>query len=309
MRYVDLFCGMGSFAAALDALGGECVLACDACPSARRVYERNHGLLPAGKVEDIDAQAVPDHAILCAGFPCQPFSRAGPKNGFADPRGTLFSHVLRILAAKQPALVLLENVPALRTHDEGRTFRAILGWLDEAGYETEHAVLLASDYGCPQTRRRLFIAGRRRGACTDGGQGEGGGARWSVLGGVSAFRARVTLSDLLGLPFERPFAFTIRCGGRLSGVDNRHNWDRYRLSDGTTYTLKVEDALSIQGFSPSFFDGCGLSARQKWRLLGNTIPTAFTRAIAHCAMAALPASAAAQGETTRASLHHLQSAV
>ena len=125
MRYIDLFCGMGSFTYSFERLGFECVMACDICPLARQNFEHNFGLKPKGNIEEIDAQSVPDHDVLCAGFPCQSFSRAGLHNGFLDPRGTMFFHILRIIDAKAPPYVVLENVPTLLTHDNGRTFKTI----------------------------------------------------------------------------------------------------------------------------------------------------------------------------------------
>jgi len=269
MRYADLFCGMGSFTHSFHRLGGfECVFACDSSAAARTVFEANHGVRPEGKIEAVDAASVPDHDVLCAGFPCQPFSFAGAKEGFADARGTLFFHIVRILREKKPSFVILENVPALLHHDGGRTFASILSHLGEAGYGTEHAVATSSDYGCPQGRKRLFVVGRRADLPP----------LPSPVLDFSSYESRTTLSDLLGLAFERDFAYTIRCGGKRSGLGDRHNWDTYRLAGGEVHTLTVREALLLQGFGEEYAFP-GISETTKWHLLGNTIPTVFTRMI------------------------------
>lgn len=264
VRYVDLFCGMGSFTYSFHRLGFECALACDIDPTARRNFEHNFGLRPVGDITQLDAADVPDHDVLCAGFPCQPFSHAGRHDGFGDTRGTMFFHVLRIVERKRPRCVVLENVPALLTHDGGRTFRTIVAHLDGAGYAAEHAVLKCSDYGLPQQRRRLFIVAIARDAPPSA----------PVLD-LQSYRGVTTLSDFFGRAFERPFAYTIRCGGRRSGLRDRHNWDTY-VVDGAEHRLTLDEARRLQGFDE--YELIGVET-QRWKLLGNTIPTVFTRMI------------------------------
>ena len=263
MRYIDLFCGMGSFTYSFERLGYECVMACDVCPTARANFEHNFGIKPQGNIEEIDEERVPDHDVLCAGWPCQSFSRAGLHRGFRDERGSLFSHVMRIIDAKAPMYVVLENVPTLLTHNDGRSFKTIDASLRRAGYAVEFDVLNCADYGLPQLRRRLIIVAFQT----------------SISDRIdrpilccSEYRRVVTLSDMFGRPFQRPFAFTIRCGGRCSGIDDRHNWDSYRVGS-EVITLTLDDARRLQGFDEYVMGG---SATQQWKLLGNTIPTIFT---------------------------------
>ena len=276
MRYVDLFCGMGSFSYSFRKLGFRCVFACDICAVARANYEHNFGLRPEGDVERV--VSLPAHDVLCAGFPCQPFSHAGRHGGFEDARGTLFFHVMRLVEASRPTYVVLENVPALKTHDGGRTFAVVCDCLRRAGYRVAHAVLTASDYGLPQRRKRLLVLATRDDGetCDDATQDDETRDKGEGDLDFSAHRARVTLSDFFGRAFDRDFAYTIRCGGRASGIGDRHNWDAYRV-DGEIHHLTLDEAKRLQGFGDDYVL-VGPATRQ-WKVLGNTIPTVFTHLI------------------------------
>lgn len=118
-----------------------------------------------GDIKAIDAMALPEFDLLVGGFPCQSFSIAGKRGGFSDTRGTMFFEVARILKAKQPRLLLLENVKGLLSHDEGRTFATIIGTLDELGYDVQWQLCNSKDYGVPQNRERIIIVGHLRGYC------------------------------------------------------------------------------------------------------------------------------------------------
>ena len=159
--FIDLFAGMGSFHYSWARLGRDfrCVAASEICEPARRVYEANHGLAPLGDICDIDPSALPPFDVVCAGFPCQPFSRAGHGRGFDDARGTMFSQVMRIALGgpRKPSVIVLENVPRLLRHDEGRSFATVCAALVAEGYDIVHKVLKCSDYGIPQMRKRLFV--------------------------------------------------------------------------------------------------------------------------------------------------------
>lgn len=113
----------------------------------------------------IEAEGVPDFDLLCAGFPCQAFSIAGRREGFADARGTLFFEIARLVKAKRPAYFLLENVPGLLSHDKGQTFHTILSTFSELGYHVEWKVLNSKDFGVPQSRKRVYIVGYLDGRC------------------------------------------------------------------------------------------------------------------------------------------------
>lgn len=161
-RFVDLFSGIGGFHQALSSFGGKCVLASDIDANAIRVYKNNYGIDSGINIRDIKDEDVPDHEVLCAGFPCQAFSKAGKQQGFMDQtRGTLFFEVARILNVKHPKYILLENVRNLVSHDNGNTFRVICETLKSLGYRIpkEPLILSPHQFGVPQVRERVYIPG------------------------------------------------------------------------------------------------------------------------------------------------------
>lgn len=163
-RFVDLFAGLGGFRLALEAQGMTCVFGSDYDKHAAEIYRANFGDDIYSDVSTLDAESLPDFDVLCGGFPCQPFSPAGSRKGFEDARGTVFFDVCRIVEAKQPAVVFLENVKSLLTHDSGNTFKVIVSSLEKLGYTVSYQVLNALDFGVPQSRERVIIV-----ACKDDG--------------------------------------------------------------------------------------------------------------------------------------------
>lgn len=159
-KFIDLFCGIGGFHQAMESLGGECVFASDIDPDCRKTYEANYGIRPAGDITKIDARDIPVHDVLCGGFPCQAFSKAGNRLGFDDPtKGTLFFDICRILEYHHPKYALLENVRNLASHDHGNTWRVIHDKLEELGYNLlSNPVIFSPHYvGIPQHRERVYI--------------------------------------------------------------------------------------------------------------------------------------------------------
>lgn len=167
VRFIDLFCGIGGFhlgmaeACRARGLAAECVFSSDIDPHCQTMYEANFGLRPFGDISALPESDVPQHDILLAGFPCQPFSVIGQMKGFQDTRGTLFFDIARILNAARPRAFVLENVKQLAGHDGGRTLATIQTTLEQLGYRLWHTVLNALDYGLPQKRERIFIVGSR----------------------------------------------------------------------------------------------------------------------------------------------------
>lgn len=156
--FISLFAGIGGFDQGLKNLGGECVFASEIDKYATQAYAAIHGgEVLHGDVMAINAEDVPDHDVLTAGFPCQSFSIAGNRGGFEDARGTLFFEVARIAAHKQPKVMILENVKGLIGHDGGKTLDTILKTLAEIGYRVDFEVLNSKYFGVPQNRERLFI--------------------------------------------------------------------------------------------------------------------------------------------------------
>jgi len=160
--FIDLFAGIGGFRIPSQELNGKCVFTSEFNYHAQRSYEINFGEVPFGDITKLDLNIVPNHDILMAGFPCQPFSISGKMKGFEDTRGTLIYNVLKIIELREPKVVLLENVKHLVHHDEGRTLKIILKHLEELGYKTSCEILNASDFGVPQNRERIIIVGHKK---------------------------------------------------------------------------------------------------------------------------------------------------
>lgn len=160
LTFIDLFAGIGGFHQALSSLGGKCVFACDIDDDCRKTYESNYGIRPEKDITKINASDIPKHDFLCAGFPCQAFSKAGKRLGFEDEtKGTLFFDVCRILEYHKPKYALLENVRNLASHDHGNTWRVIHDKLEALGYNLlPEPVIFSPHYiGIPQHRERVYI--------------------------------------------------------------------------------------------------------------------------------------------------------
>ncbi|MDR1403787.1 MAG: DNA (cytosine-5-)-methyltransferase [Tannerellaceae bacterium] len=168
LKFIDLFCGIGGFRQAMEeacrehGLLPDCVFSSDIDPACQFSYEENFGERPFGDITQANEKDIPDHDVLFAGFPCQPFSIIGQRKGFEDTRGTLFFDIARILKEKQPKAFILENVKQLVGHNKGQTLHVILHTLRELGYHVQYAVLNALDYGLPQKRERVLIVGHRQ---------------------------------------------------------------------------------------------------------------------------------------------------
>ena len=134
------------------------MFACNINANCRTVYERNFNIKPFGDIVSVRADDIPDHDLLYAGFPCQPFSIIGKREGFRDKRGFLFLEIARIIAEKRPAAVLLENVKQLATASGGQVMAYIISTLELLGYEVDWRIFNALDYGLPQKRERVLIA-------------------------------------------------------------------------------------------------------------------------------------------------------
>ena len=164
MRFVDLFAGLGGFHEALGKVGGECVFASEINSDLAELYKKNFGITPSGDIREIDISSIPDHDILCAGFPCQPFSKAGKQEGLSCPQwGDLIDYVIQILKTKEPRFFIIENVPNLVKHNHGKTREKIINRLEKVGYDVDFSLLSPHMFGIPQKRSRAFIIGDREG--------------------------------------------------------------------------------------------------------------------------------------------------
>ena len=183
--FIDLFAGIGGIRLPFQNLGGECLFSSEWDKFSIKTYAANFGELPKGDISKISSNEIPSHDVLLAGFPCQAFSQAGLRKGFADTRGTMFFEIQRILAAKQPKAFLLENVKQLKGHDKGKTLKTILEILrgendlnipddypvseevrnsmnKKLNYAVDFRVLRANNFGVPQKRERIYIVGFNR---------------------------------------------------------------------------------------------------------------------------------------------------
>ncbi|WP_338792774.1 HpaII family restriction endonuclease [Bernardetia sp. MNP-M8] len=278
-KFIDLFAGIGGFHLAMHRLGGECVFASEIDEYARLTYQENYQKTSPKLFENnlfnkdirtVSPKDLPDFDVLCAGFPCQPFSQAGYKRGFADnhssERGNLFFNIAEILEAKKPKAFFLENVRGLVTHDKGKTFKIIRNILEnELGYSFYYKVVHASDYGLPQLRPRVFIVGFR-----DEGF-------MNSFNFPAPIPLKFTMSDVWQGECSREIGFTIRVGGRGSDITDRRNWDNY-LVDGELRRLSYIEAKKMQGF-PNDFE-FPVSKTQAIKQLGNSVAVDAVEAVA-----------------------------
>ncbi len=160
-KFIDLFAGIGGFHYALNSFGACCSYASEWDHSAAMTYFINHGIMPDGDITKVNEKDIPEHDIMCGGFPCQAFSISGKQRGFEDTRGTLFFDMARIASYRKPKVIFMENVKNLLQHDNGRTFKIILETLHQLDYNVHYKVLNSGDFGVPQHRERIYIVAFR----------------------------------------------------------------------------------------------------------------------------------------------------
>lgn len=288
-RCADFFSGIGGFHIAATNLGHEVVFACDIDRDARRAYQHNFGLAPWGDIEELRPDEVPDHDLLMAGFPCQPFSIIGNREGFEDPRGSLFFELLRFIEAKAPRAIVLENVKQLATADNGSVIRRILSELESLGYSTSYKVLNALDFGLPQKRERTIIVASN--------EIELRGWRWAE--GDSPMRplAGILESDpdpkhfvSQSIKAKRRLAHTAPSSPMIwhenkGGNVSSHEWS-CALRAGASYNYLLVDGmrrptprelLRLQGFPDDWEIVCTDSQTRKQ--VGNAVPVPMVQAV------------------------------
>lgn len=263
-RFIDLCCGIGSFHLAASELDFECVMACDILKTARQTYKANYDMKPLKDLRDIDYSKF-SAEIVFSGNPCQSFSNIGKHGGLEDERGDLFNFIIEnIMSLRRFPIFVFENVVGLLSHEEGRTFSFLKEKIEEKGYSVLYKVLLCSDYGIPQNRKRVFIICLLK-------PFRHNEAKFDEI--LENAKSKISLTEYLdnGHDFKRETAFTVRCGGVASPIDSKQNWDGYYLTNGETYRLTLEDMKELQGF-PKEFELIGTRSEQQ-KMLGNTIPT------------------------------------
>ena len=308
--YIDLFAGIGGFHQDADACGGKCLFASEIDEAARKAYAANYGLTPQGDLTKIDAADIPDHDVLFAGFPCQPFSIIGARRGFDDTRGTLFFEIARILDAKRPRLFILENVKQLRGHDHGRTFARILQELDALGYNVSWKILNALDFGLPQKRERTIIVGfRNRLVKFDFPQGGGPGKLEDILENDADVDPKYFASEHIRK--KRLERHTSECYPAIWHENKSGNVSSYpyscALRAGASYNyllvngvrrLTPREMLRLQGFPDSFKIVC--TDTQTRKQAGNAVPVNMIRAVLREALRADDAAQKAELSTKEA---------
>jgi DNA (cytosine-5)-methyltransferase 1 len=269
--FADLFAGIGGFHLAFHNLGATCVFASESDIHARKTYKHNFFKASsalftsgnfAGDITKVNAAAIPDFDILCAGFPCQPFSQAGLQKGFADTRGTLFFDIVRILKEKRPAAFFLENVRGLYKHDNGKTFALIQKFIEGLGYSFHYKIVKACDYGLPQYRPRLFMVGFRD--------------KTIPFSFPEPQKLTITMPDVFKAHCSRDIGFTLRVGGRGTGINDRRNWDSY-LVNGKVRRLTSIEGKRMMGFPEKF--EFPVSETKAMQQLGNSVAVSAMQAV------------------------------
>lgn len=265
LKFIDLFAGIGGFHLALSNLGMKCVFASEFDEAARKTYLANHNLDENFFNTDIRSASydqIPDHDILCAGFPCQAFSHVGKRVGITDgsnsERGNLFYCISEILEIKKPRAFILENVRGLVNHDNGNTFKIIKDELEAQGYVIYHKVLKASEFGRPQHRPRIFIVGFNKDQVDTS----------IPFNFPEPIPLNMTMSDVWEGECSRDIGFTLRVGGKSSPIDDRRNWDGY-IVDGEIKRISPKEGKRMMGFPDHFiFPG---TKSQAMKQLGNSV--------------------------------------
>ena len=228
-KYIELFAGIGGFRSALDGLGGECVFASEIDKYASQAYKALYDGAPElhGDITKIDTHDIPDHDVLVGGFPCQAFSISGKRKGFEDARGTLFFEIARIASAKQPRLMLLENVKGLLSHDGGNTFETMCVILNDIGYAIDFKVLNSKHFNVPQNRERIFIVADR----------DAEDAEWDVTGSDVVAKAKRRAQALGVRTFNFDWPENGEVNTRLRDVLETKVDEKYYLGEEKTAKL------------------------------------------------------------------------
>ena len=266
ITFIDLFAGIGGFHCAFASLDAKCSFVCEIDSNAKKTYMANFKIdenIFASDITKIASENIPNHDILCAGFPCQPFSQAGFKKGFEDTRGTLFFDIARIIKSKQPKAFFLENVAHLLKHDNGNTFNIIKQTLLDLGYSFYYKIIKASDFGLPQNRARLFMVGFKN-------------DKLQNFEFPKPIPLKLTMSDIFGGNCDKKIGYTLRVGGRGSKITDRRNWDSYSV-DGKIVRIEVNEAKKMQGLPDDFV--FPVSSTQAMKQLGNSVAIPVIKAV------------------------------
>ena len=293
IKFIDLFAGIGGMRLAFEASGGTCVFSSEWDKYAQKTYEANFGDMPFGDITKISERDIPKFDLLLAGFPCQPFSSIGKRQGFKhETQGTLFYDVARIIDFHKPKAFLLENVAGLLTHDDGRTFTTIISVLTSIGYAIEYKILDSSDFGVPQKRDRIYIVGfnKRKVKQADFHFPKARTSKVGIGKFVESGRKDLSISKHLQSVYiyklndGRPEVITPKSNFPVKTlVASYHKIQRLTgtfVKDGPTglRLLSENECKSIMGFPKSF--KIPVSRTQMYRQFGNSVAVPVVKAIA-----------------------------
>lgn len=324
-RFIDLFAGVGGLRIPFEELGGECVFTSEIDRHAQKTYLWNHGELPSGDITKIAVEEIPPFEVLLAGFPCQPFSNAGLRKGFADTRGTLFYDIERIIEHHQPKIVVLENVKGLKNHDQGRTLTSIRNVLKEKlGYSlTEPIVVNSVDFGVPQRRERLVIVATKNVAAFEFPTHKPKLTRLKrILEDSDLVDPKYGISELLWSSHQerkernkingKGFGYSLVDENSVSTrtLSARYYKDGSEIliarANKTPRKLTPREALRLQGFPANF--RIAVSDNQVYKQMGNSVSVPVFRYVAS-ALVPLIDSAATKSEWKPAPVRDVQQVI
>ena len=292
--FIDLFAGIGGFRLAMQANGGECVFSSEWDSAAKQTYYENYGEVPFGDITKIEPSSIPNFTVLTGGFPCQPFSSIGKREGFRHKtQGTLFFYIAKIIEQKHPTAFLLENVPGLLTHDGGRTFETIIDTLkNELGYTVYSKVLNSADFGVPQIRKRLYFVGFRNDLNINDFEFPAENAEHV---GIGTFIEKNAEGPVISEHLQKTYIFK-KEDGHPEIVDENSDFPvktlvaTYHKIQRITGTfvrggstglrlLTKNECRAIMGFPENFT--CPVSRTQMYHQFGNSVAVPVVTAIAH----------------------------
>lgn len=292
--FIDLFAGIGGFRLAMQANGGECVFSSEWDSAAKQTYYENYGEVPFGDITKIEPSSIPNFTVLTGGFPCQPFSSIGKREGFRHKtQGTLFFYIAKIIEQKRPTAFLLENVPGLLTHDGGKTFETIIDTLkNELGYTVYSKVLNSADFGVPQIRKRLYFVGFRNDLNINDFEFPAENAEHV---GIGTFIEKNAEGPVISEHLQKTYIFK-KDDGHPEIVDENSDFPvktlvaTYHKIQRITGTfvrggstglrlLTKNECRAIMGFPENFT--CPVSRTQMYHQFGNSVAVPVVTAIAH----------------------------
>lgn len=291
LKFIDLFAGIGGIRLSFEDANTECVFSSEWDKFSQKTYEANFGEVPLGDITEIDAKDIPKHDILLAGFPCQPFSQIGKREGFKNAvQGTLFFDVVRILEHHQPSAFLLENVTGILSDDGGRTIQTIMGALDELGYDASYEILNSADFGLPQNRRRVIFVGFLKDLKVDFNFPVGNAKKVPISDILEFGMEGYGISEHLqkaylfkkddGKPQIVDSESTIQANTLVASYHKIQRITGTFVKDGSTglRLLSRNECLRLQGFPLDF--SMPVSRTQMYRQLGNTVSIPVIKAVA-----------------------------